>query len=132
MKKSAKTNIIEYAAFIATLIVAVAAFIKLTKTHDFGSCVPILILCTIVLYAIPRLAARAMQNEACKGDANAQFDIGMRYLHGNFGKRMDVGMAIYWLKLAAMQGHKNAIKNIKKRGLCSTDPEFLEICKGKN
>lgn len=48
---------------------------------------------------------------ASAGDSNAQFDVGVRYLHGD-NVEQDYAKANEWFKKAADQGHKRAAYNI--------------------
>lgn len=48
---------------------------------------------------------------AIDGDAEAQYQLAMRYEHG-LGEKHDNAQAMYWLKLAANQGHVMAIQSL--------------------
>ncbi|MFA5169979.1 MAG: tetratricopeptide repeat protein [Sulfuriferula sp.] len=48
---------------------------------------------------------------AADGDAEAQYQLAMRYEHG-IGEKHDNAQTMYWLKLAANQGHIMAIKSL--------------------
>jgi hypothetical protein len=48
---------------------------------------------------------------ATDGDAEAQYQLAMRYEHG-IGEKHDDAQAMYWLKLSANQGHVMAIKSL--------------------
>lgn len=52
-----------------------------------------------------------MMAAAAGGDSFAQFDVGMKYLHGD-GVQQDYAKAYEWLKKAADQGHSRASYNI--------------------
>ena len=48
---------------------------------------------------------------ATDGDAEAQYQLAMRYEHG-IGEKQDNSQTMYWLKLSANQGHVMAIKSL--------------------
>lgn len=48
---------------------------------------------------------------ATDGDAEAQYQLAMRYEHG-IGEKKDYAQAMYWFKQAANQGHVKAIKSL--------------------
>ena len=48
---------------------------------------------------------------ATDGDAEAQYQLAMRYEHG-IGEKQDYVQAMYWFKEAANQGHPKAIKSL--------------------
>lgn len=48
---------------------------------------------------------------AADGDAEAQYQLAMRYEHG-VGEKRDYAQAMYWFKQAANQGHVKAIKSL--------------------
>ena len=48
---------------------------------------------------------------AIDGDAEAQYQLAMRYEHG-IGEKKDYAQAMYWFKQAANQGHVKAIKSL--------------------
>lgn len=45
---------------------------------------------------------------ALKGDKNAQFQLGVSYLHGELGLDRNYEMALYWLNKAKQYGHHEA------------------------
>ena len=45
---------------------------------------------------------------ASEGDVEAQFAVGWHYFHGENGIEVNFQQALYWLRLAAFQGHARA------------------------
>ena len=84
---------------------------------------------------VPRLEQREVTNavndlaktdsEAKKGDKEAQYQLGLRYLNGT-GVKRDRVQACKWLKLAAQQGHALALKEYEELSLKMTNKEIIE------
>jgi hypothetical protein len=84
---------------------------------------------------VPRLEQREVTNavndlaktdsEAKKGDKEAQYQLGLRYLNGT-GVKSDRVQACKWLKLAAQQGHALALKEYEGLSLKMTNKEIIE------
>ena len=55
----------------------------------------------------------AFKVAAEKGDAIAQFNLGLSYYHGN-GVPQDNTQAVYWYREAAEQGHPDAKEILEK------------------
>lgn len=53
-------------------------------------------------------SAAAVQSEAAKGDASAQYKLGCAALSGEGGAAPDAAQAVQWLRKAAEQGHADA------------------------
>jgi hypothetical protein len=65
------------------------------------------------------------ESEAKKGDKEAQYQLGLRYLNGT-GVKSDRVQACKWLKLAAQQGHALALKEYEELSLKMTNKEIIE------
>ena len=55
----------------------------------------------------------AFKVAAEKGDAIAQFNLGLSYYHGK-GVLQDYAQAVYWYRKAAEQGHPDAKEILEK------------------
>ena len=64
-----------------------------------------------VKHADPPPPVEDMRGLADQGDANAQYNLGVRYDRGQ-GVRQDYQEALHWYKLAAAQGHSAAQYNV--------------------
>jgi TPR repeat protein len=58
---------------------------------------------------VPPADPRALAAAAERGDADAQFDLGLRYVRG-LGVPQDYVLAYMWLNLAAARGRADAVK----------------------
>jgi hypothetical protein len=63
------------------------------------------------------------ESEAKKGDKEAQYQLGLRYLNGT-GVKSDRVQACKWLNLAAQQGHALALKEYEELSLKMTNEEI--------
>jgi hypothetical protein len=62
----------------------------------------------VVVRAADSPGTAAMRAKAESGDAEAQCNLGVRYLHGREGVEMDEAAALVWLQKAAAQSHPGA------------------------
>ena len=74
------------------------------------------------MHIIPAAAVKALEapinltrRAAESGDAEAQYQLGLRYAKGD-GVEEDQWEAVDWLRKAAKQGHKPARDELAKRG----------------
>lgn len=68
-------------------------------------------------------AATWYRKSADQGYANAQYNLGVLYLHGQ-GVKADREAAIRWLQMAAGQNHQPAKEALQKLGVAGPEPSI--------
>lgn len=66
-------------------------------------------------------AAAWYRKSADQGYANAQYNLGVLYLHGQ-GVKLDREAALRWLRMAAGQNHQPAMAALQKLGVAGPKP----------